>query len=297
MIGVFDLFSKRQSALRGEVPDVYIYDEIPQKLRVQIIHIIQSFTKKEYYDRGNFFETLHKVLCKEYGVFSLKQNEWDDDYNYEKIILEYLLKTDNFEHVLDIVEIFYKYFYNNDKKDLTEKTFSEINHRFKENGIGYVLESKQILRIDSQIIHSDIVKPTLNILSESIYSGANEEFLKAHEHYRSNRNQECLNECLKSFESTLKVICDKNSWSYSQNDTSSKLVKICFENNLIPAYMQSQFTSLQSLLTSGVPTIRNRNSGHGQGVQQIEVTDEMTSYILHLTATNILFLTSQEKLL
>ena len=81
MIGVFDLFSKRQSALRGEVPDVYVYDDIPQKLRVQIIHIIQSFTKKEHYDHGKFFETLHQVLCKEYGVFTLKQNEWDDN-NY-----------------------------------------------------------------------------------------------------------------------------------------------------------------------------------------------------------------------
>lgn len=295
MLGVFDLFSKRQKEQRGEIPDVYIYDDIPQKLRVQLIHIIQHFTKEEYYDRGKFYEGIHKILCKEYGVFSLKQNEWDDDYNYEKIILEYILHTQDFEQVLDIIEIFFKYFYDNNKKELTEKAFSEINARFKENGIGYVLEAKQILRIDSQIIHSDIVKPTINILNESIYSGANEEFLKAHEHYRSNRNQECLNECLKSFESVLKAICNKNNWTYSQNDTANKLITICFENNLIPDYLKSQFTSLQSLFTSGVPTIRNRNSGHGQGVEQRSVTNEMTSYMLHLTATNILFLTKQEE--
>ncbi len=179
-----------------------------------------------------------------------------------------------------------------------KKTFSEINARFKENGVGYVLEAKQILRIDSQIVHSNIVKPTINILNEPTYSGgANEEFLKAHEHYRNNRNQECLNECLKSFESVLKAICDKNNWSYSQNDTSKKLIKICFDNNLIPSYLQTQFSSLQQLFESGVPTIRNKNSGHGQGVQQIQVTNEVTSYMLHLTATNILFLTQQEKLL
>lgn len=297
MLGVFDLFSKRQKEMRGEVPDVYIYDDIPQKLRVQLIHIIQHFTNKEHYDHGKFYEGIHKILCKEYGVFTLKQNEWDDDYNHEKIILEYLLLTKDFEQVLDILELFYKYFYNNDKKELTEKTFSEINARFKENGVGYVLEAKQILRIDSQIVHSNIVKPTINILNEPIYSGANEEFLKAHEHYRSNRNQECLNECLKSFESVLKAICNKNSWSYNQNDTSKKLIKICFDNNLIPSYLQTQFSSLQQLFESGVPTIRNKNSGHGQGVQQIQVTNEVTSYMLHLTATNILFLTQQEKLL
>ena len=32
MIGVFNLFSKRQKEQRGEIPDVYIYDDIPQKL-------------------------------------------------------------------------------------------------------------------------------------------------------------------------------------------------------------------------------------------------------------------------
>lgn len=297
MLGVFDLFSKRQKELRGEIPDVYIYDDIPQKLRVQLIHIIQNFTNEEHYDHGKFYEGTHKILCKEYGVFTLKQNDWDDNYNHEKIILEYLLNTKDFEQVLDILELFYKYFYNNNKKELTEKTFSEINARFKENGVGYVLEAKQILRIDSQIVHSNIVKPTINILNEPTYSGANEEFLKAHEHYRNNRNQECLNECLKSFESVLKAICDKNNWSYSQNDTSKKLIKICFDNNLIPSYLQTQFSSLQQLFESGVPTIRNKNSGHGQGVQQIQVTNEVTSYMLHLTATNILFLTQQEKLL
>jgi hypothetical protein len=39
MIGVFDLFSKRQKALRGELPDVYVYDKIPNPLKIQIIHI------------------------------------------------------------------------------------------------------------------------------------------------------------------------------------------------------------------------------------------------------------------
>ena len=112
---------------------------------------------KNYYDRGKFYEIIHKILCKEYGVFTLKQNEWDDDYNHEKIILEYILHTKDFEQVLDILELFFKYFYDNNKKELTEKTFSEINSRFKENGVGYILEAKQILRIDSQIVHSYIV--------------------------------------------------------------------------------------------------------------------------------------------
>jgi len=42
LMAIFDLFSKRQKRLRGEVPDIYTYDDIPQSLRVQIVHIIRD---------------------------------------------------------------------------------------------------------------------------------------------------------------------------------------------------------------------------------------------------------------
>jgi hypothetical protein len=49
------------------------------------------------------------------------------------------------------------------------------------------------------------------VLWSAKFDGANEEYLKAHEHYRHRRNKECLTECLteclKAFESTMKIIC------------------------------------------------------------------------------------------
>lgn len=65
--------------------------------------------------------------------------------------------------------------------------------------------------------------------------------------------------------------------------------------NLIPAYLQSQFTSLKTMLETGIPTIRNKNAGHGQGADIKEVPEELASYMLHLTATNLLFLLKCEK--
>ncbi len=41
-MAIVELFSKRQKKLRGEVPDIYQYEDIPQKLRVQIVHIIKD---------------------------------------------------------------------------------------------------------------------------------------------------------------------------------------------------------------------------------------------------------------
>ena len=41
-MAIIDLFSKRQKVLRKEVPDVYEYAQIPQPLRVQIVHILRD---------------------------------------------------------------------------------------------------------------------------------------------------------------------------------------------------------------------------------------------------------------
>ncbi len=38
-MAIVDLFHKKQKRLRGEYPDVYQYDELPIKLKVQIVHL------------------------------------------------------------------------------------------------------------------------------------------------------------------------------------------------------------------------------------------------------------------
>lgn len=140
------------------------------------------------------------------------------------------------------------------------------------------------------------MKPTLQILGEnSHYRGVNDEFLSAHKHYKHQRYKECLNDCLKSFESMMKAIHYKHNWQYCSKYTASKLINSCLENQLIPKYLQSQFTSLRTMLETGIAVIRNKNSGHGQGTESIDVPEEMVSYMLHLTATNLLFLAKSEQ--
>ena len=299
---VINLFSKRQKKLRGQVPDVYLYDNINKTLRVQIVNIIQDAIgiEAEYNNYTNdTYRFLHETLSREYGVFGLIPHERSNS----KAVFNYFLNCDDYEKCIDVVELSFKiidgyvkehphYFHGSIGVKLNpEDAIEELNARFKEHGVGYQFESSEIIRIDSNIIHSDVVKPVLHLLgSSSEYSGPNDEFLKAHEHYRHGRNKECLVECLKALESLLKVICSKNSWKYDKTDTAKKLIGICFDNELIPSYLQSQFTSLRSLLESGVPTVRNKEGSHGQGEQVITVPDYLSSYALHLTATNMLFL-------
>ena len=302
-MAIYDLFSKRQKEQRGEVPDVYVYNEIPRPLRVQLVHIIRDAFGKDldyHHSASEMYKFIHDALCREYGIFRLD----DRGSDYETDTLNFLLKTHEIEKVIDVIELSfraidkvirdnYEYTSRTERQTSPDDAISEANDRFKENGVGYQYVSGQILRVDSQYAHAEIVKPTLNLLSSQKFKGANEEFLKAHEHYRNGRNKECLNECLKAIESTMKIICHEKGWVFNANDTSKKLIQICFTNNLIPAFIQNQFTSLISLMESGIPTVRNRLGGHGQGTTPKTVDDEITRYALNLTGSNIILLIEQ----
>jgi len=301
---VLDLFSKRQKKLRGEVPEVYQYKQIPGTLRVQIVHIIQDAIgiDKSYQHRpATIYKFLHDTLCREYGLFKLV-----DEYNSDQEnVLNFLLRSEDIERTIDVIELTFKYIdriirkeyqqhcYDNEVNATPDQAIDELNMRLKEHGVGYQFDGGEMIKVDSTYTHSEIVKPVLNLLWNKTFQGANHEYLKAHEHYRNGRNKECLVDCLKAFESTMKIICHGKGWAYNQTDTSKNLIQTCFQNGLVPSFTQNQFTSLQSLLESGVPTIRNRLGGHGQGQVPQKVDDEMTRYALNLTGSNIIFLVEQ----
>lgn len=173
------------------------------------------------------------------------------------------------------------------------KLFAEVesrNYRFKEHAVGYQFEGGEIVRVDFQYVHSEVVKPAISLLNTAGFEGASEEFLKAYEHYRKGRHGEAMTEALKAFESTMKTICDKNGWSYRGGDTAKALINVVLSNGLVPKYMETHLAGVRQTLEAGLPTVRNKNSGHGQGLLAKKVPDYFAGYALHLAATNIVFL-------
>lgn len=309
-----DIFSKRQKRMRGEMPDVYQYKTIPRELRVQIIYIITAAFENLRARPQPVYELIHKILCEEYGVFTLDERYRILDNRYQdhaQAIFDFLLQTQETEKAIDVIEVSFGYIdsiargrqresaghylvpagWQRESAAIADAAIAKLNNRFREHGVGYQYESGQIIRVDSQLVHSEVVQPALSmLLSDPIYKGINAEFLNAHEHYRKQRYKECLNDCLKAFESCLKAICAQRRWNYNKNDTANRLIAIVFDKELIPLFMQSHFTGLRSMLESGVPTVRNRLAGHGQGSQVVSVPESIAAYALHLTAANILLL-------
>lgn len=292
-MSITDIFSKRQKRIRGEVPDVYQYGIIPYELRVQVIQILNNLDDPVY-----VYKHIHEVLCREYGILSLGIGPRPNyamlrhDFNYDaKSIQEFFLPGPDVEKALDVIELLCQQL---DRLN-SHEDINEINYRFREHGVGYQYESGKIIRIDSQFIHSEVVKPAMSMLSAKMYKGANAEFLSAHARYRSKQYGDCLNECLKAFESCMKAICDNRKWSYAEEDTASRLIKIIFEHGLISSFMQSHFSGLRSTLESGVPTARNRLAAHGQGSKKVNVPEHIAAYAIHLTASNILLLAKADE--
>ena len=301
---IHDIFSKRQKRSRGDVPDVYQYERIPDELRVQVVQIIEHLRTRvsEQYVRRylrtpeDLYKMIHNILCSEYGRFSLG-NRYDSD---DSAVVHFFINTTKVEEAIDVIEVSMNVMedfirsHSFDAQESMDSAIEVLNHRFREHGVGYQYESGKIIRVDSELIHAEVVKPALSLLADPMYAGANDEFLNAHAHYRARRNKECMNECLKAFESCLKVICDKRGWAYKDAATAKDLVDIVLDKGLIPRFMESPFNGFRSAL-SGVATQRNKLSGHGQGGKIVEVPESMATYALHLTASNILLLARADK--
>ena len=307
-MAIVDLLHKRQKRLRGEYSDVYQYDKLPDKLKVQIVHIWKETIGEDYSggqwnpssENRKYLETCYNILCKELGVFDLNKEDTflGNTVSYSQNISKYFLSEKNIEKALSVVELmtgFTKIFADKYPHGINiSDTIEELNQRFREYGVGYQYENDQIIRVDSEFIHAEAVKPALQLLSNPMYKGAQEEFLSAHEHYRQGRYDAALTDCLKAFESTMKIILDKRDWEYGNEDSSKRLVDCCLANGLIPTFWTDHFNSLSNMLTSSIGTPRNKLSGHGKGNDEIVVPEHLIQYVLHMTASTIVFLIKAE---
>lgn len=319
-MAIHDLFSKRQAQLRQQAPDVLHYDDIPQVLRVQIVRIMNEAwwqLRRVLYapPERTVYGDIKEILCHEYGLLDSRQL-FDDPTTGHHGLICYFLDLVQTERVLDVVQLGFCAILDAPGKHSTvaipfgeelsehnlrasataaaRRAVQELNDRFREHRVGYQFSERKIMRVDSEWMHAEVMKRCLVILSGSDYSGAQDEFLKGHEHYRVGNMKEAINECLKSFESVMKVICGKRRWSGAEDASASKLISICFEGGLIPSFWSQHFTALQSLLKGGVAPARNKLSAHGQGAIPTDVPRHLVSYVINMTASAILFLAEAE---
>lgn len=299
----FELFSKRTNPPHY---NIYTFDKLPNKLRVQILYSWKRFFNTDRYEFYDFniqyqiFEIIEETICREHGLLKLASG-----HNPLERCNNFVLNEDEVLKVLDIIELsvkVFKIFEESKPYDLKNggihyksiDLIEEINKRFKENGIGYEIIGEQFIKKDEEFIYENSTKPAIALLVEVGFKGAEEEFFEAYEHYKNGKNKDAIASAAKSFESTLKSICNRKGWTFQGKGTASSLINCISSNNLIPNYMQTHLTALRTTL-EGLPTLRNNNGGHGQGELTSEVPDYLVDYALNLCATNIVFLVNAYK--
>lgn len=289
----YDLFSKRDKPL----PDVFTYDEIPEKLRNQIVWIWEStlfrFNEPDDYF-GNritntYVRSLRDVICREHGLTSLAgKNRTPEEDFYEGF-----KSSEDTTFVLDIIEVSFRVIQNiqtHRMKMSAKQAIAELNHRFRENGIGYCFEGDpgKLIKIDSTFLHEEATRPALQLLSDNKFEAANGEFLEAFDDYKDNDFDDCLTKCCSALESVMKVICAEKKWPCSPKDTAAPLLKTVIENSGLPPFFE------QPILI--IATLRNRLSkSHGAGTDARHVPEHLARYALHATASAIILLVDAVK--
>ena len=298
-------YSRRKREAEGKVEDVYVYDRVPQKVRVQVVQILRDGLGP-YYKRGNYTRTasvydyLYKQTCRELGVHCLPLGDAKKDQSF----FSWLEEEQNIDHWLDGVEqalmCIDRYVRDNwnDIKYLAESApdnvISELNARLREAAVGYEFSEGIIIRKDSEIIHKKVVIPTLRLLSRPQFSAADGEFREAHEAFRHDRLEDCIVNCGKALESVLKVIGTARGWPIKDNDTASRLIQAAVDAGFLAAYSKTALNHLRGLIESSTPTIRNKMGGHGAGAVPRSIPMHLASFQLHQTAAVILFLAEQD---
>src|SRR5829696_8736145 len=148
----YEMFSKRQKRLSGEQTEVFQYGEIPQPLRVQVVHVwdtaLGDYKSGVLNSSGlNFskvWQHIHDTIARELGVLSLGGGF----HNKKSNCVEHILECPTSD-ALDIVELSLRAMRAADGRigdavrqmsnvtQTAEDAISEINHRFMEHGVGY----------------------------------------------------------------------------------------------------------------------------------------------------------------
>jgi hypothetical protein len=281
------------------------YDRIPKECRMQVKHIISDFFSSDHMrgpSEAHLWPVVHKELKKLHGTDNLYReklyNAMRGYISSSAEVLGYLEIQNDFNKTMDIIEVVFRMI--TIAPDLMKElgyledvnpqlVIDDLNNSFKRYCLGYKFEGGMLIRIDSELIYTDVTKKVIPLLSNPDYSNINQEYMLAHHYYRVGHNsyEDCIQNCNKAVESTMKIICHKKGYTYSQKDSTRELVNILFKNNFVPTELHQYFTGIRKTLEEGVNVIRNAAGGHGKGTKKISITENYVSYTLNITGASI----------
>jgi len=310
----FKSFSKRQrerERARTGQPAIYIAGPLPEQFRNQVVLLLRdAIGKFERHSSSMMWTTneavwteIYLVAQRELGKLTLIPRGFGMDPDEQ---CEEFVQTAETEPVLDLIEIafcvidlrmrsiFYMLRDRGQVAIAPDDAINQLNYRFREHDLGYQFADGQLMEVSSQYLHAEAVEPALTLLHVAGFAGPEEEFLSAHRHFRHREYTSAIVDANKAFESAMKAICEKRGWKYEKGAPAHKLIGMILDHDLIPRFVQDELSGLRNVLT-GLPTLRNKAGGHGQGADPVDVPEHLAAYALHMAASNIVLLVQAHK--
>jgi hypothetical protein len=308
----YELYSRRKKAAeRAGQPVELRYDALPNFLRKQIAMTWDSGIGCYY--PGYKFVDDPPPCANEYWrlMYDMMNNLSEPFHQYivadnpYQTCTAFLLTHADVDECLDIIEISCRILagiadVRGEREDRGAtvsalNALERINDCFTREGVGYQFSKGSIVRIDSALIHAEVVQPALGLLVGDIFKEANSDFMDALRHYRHGDFKDTVTAANRAFESTLKAICHVRSWEYRPGDRASELIIAVHKNGLFAGQPVLGVETYVSMMKMGLPGVANNFGRHGRDPEANPVPDFIAAYALHLMAANILMLMNAHK--
>lgn len=315
-----ELFSER---MFPTTYDVLEYKNISRKARVQVFQqAVKIFERNESLCEPSLRRSIFKrcltnlkdrcgvidtdELLSEYALENLAHNNKIPSLNnivhVDEMEFYSLIVYADDDHLLflDLIELLSYYTKLRTEESISISLDKVINNVFHHNGLGYELIGNQIIHKGNDIVHKEIVRPSLQFLSDLRFKNANDEMLKAFSDFKNYDYKGAIHNANKAFESTMKIIIQINNWDIANANphkkapelnkaTAATLISTIAKHSEMEAFHDLALKALKDSLQS-LATLRNNHAGHGQGSEIKNTYIRHCEFALHTAATNILFL-------
>jgi hypothetical protein len=307
---------RRKQDRHGQVV-VYQYDPLPRPFLVQVVQILEraigsfeAMSRRSYvttsfglrelesFSPHDVWKAINEDAAFAVGEFDIESREQLPRDKFARFLPDAQISTElkltAIENAFRVVDVLDRL--NDEYRERYRALYSpaeavaRLNHQFGEHDLGYRYVAGEIVRMDDELLYSEVVEPAINLLRGSDFAGPLAELLRAHRNYRRGETANAIVDANNAFESTMKAICELSGITLAGHETAEQLIKQ-MTGKIIPAHLAPSLHALRQVMQA-LPTLRNRTpgAGHGGGSKETVVLGHVAGYALNLASANIVFL-------
>ncbi len=224
-------------------------------------------------------------LKKGYGLETLRVQDEKTNGDREATGFEDFLVFAYPHQVLDALQAFY-WILSNGNKHLFQV---EINAVLNEEESPWRMSDGQVYMVDSRFL--DALKDQAEEeMKREGFLGAHEEFRDARSYLQAGAMDDAIHKANCAFESALKSLLNQR-----EGTANDLLNKLRGETGLLDAVSAEAQKVITSKVLHGLPVLRHKIGGHGQGANPVDVPRAYGDLAVNLAATYIKFLFDLKK--